>query len=290
MRVVLLGPNGQLGRDVRRAHRDAGAPFKILPLSREQLDVTSREAVGDVLEPLNFDVLLNCTGYHRTDEVEDNAGLAFAVNAHAVQTMARLCALKKARFVHISTDYVFGGDRTRNRPLCEDDAPSPINVYGASKAMGETLARHAADDVVILRVASLFGTAGARAKRGNFVETVVRIAREKRQLRVVDDQIMSPTYTADVAKVIMRMLMEPCEPGVYHSVNSGSASWFEFAEEILRQAGLEVSITPCTSEEYPTRAIRPCYSALDNSKIASTVVPMPTWSDALRRYQREKGR
>ena len=156
--------------------------------------------------------------------------------------------------------------------------------------MGETLALHAADEVVILRVASLFGTAGARAKGGNFVETVVRIARKSRTLRVVNDQVMSPTYTADVAQVLMRMLMECCEPGVYHSVNSGSASWFEFAEEIVRQSGLEVSVTPCTSEEYPTRAVRPRYSALDNSKVTSAVSPMPAWQDALHRYQREKGR
>ena len=116
MRVVLLGPNGQLGHDVRRAHCDAGEPFEILPLSREQLDVTSQETIRSVLGGLSFDVLLNCTGYHRTDEVEDNPALAFTVNAHAVQTMASICAFKKARFMHVSTDYVFGGDRTRSRP------------------------------------------------------------------------------------------------------------------------------------------------------------------------------
>lgn len=289
MRVVLLGPNGQLGHDVRRAHHDAGEPFEVLPLSRDQLDLSSPGAVESVLGPLSFHVLLNCTGYHRTDEVEDNADLAFAVNAHAVQAMARLCALKKARLVHVSTDYVFGGDRTRSRPLREDDAPWPVNVYGASKAMGETLARHAADDVVIVRVASLFGTAGSRVKGGNFVETVTRIAREKGTLRVVDDQIMSPTFTADVAQVLMRMLMEDCEPGVYHSVNSGSASWFEFTREIVHQAGLDAMVTPCTSEEYPTRAMRPRYSVLDNSKVRRSVVPMPMWQDALRRYQRTMG-
>ena len=288
MRVVLLGPNGQLGHDVRRAHCAAGEPFEVLPLSREQLDLTSQETIRSVLDRLSFDVLLNCTGYHRTDEAEDNAALAFTVNAHAVQTMARICALKKARFMHVSTDYVFGGDRTRSRPIGEDDAPSPVNVYGASKAVGETLAQHAADDVVILRVASLFGTAGSRAKGGNFVETITRIAREKRTLRVVGDQMMSPTFTADVVQVLMRMLTESCEPGVYHLVNSGSASWFEFAEEIVRQAGLIARVSSCTSEEYPTRASRPRYSVLDNSKVSSSIAPMPTWQDALCRYQHEK--
>ena len=136
MKVVLLGPHGQLGHDVLRAHRGAGAPFEILPLTREQLDVASREAIGAVLKPLSFDVLLNCTGYHKTDEVEDNATLAFAVNAHAVHTMARLCAVKKARFVHVSTDYVFGGDRARSNPLEENDAPSPVNVLRGIEGYG----------------------------------------------------------------------------------------------------------------------------------------------------------
>ena len=289
MKVLLLGPGGQLGHDVRRAHEEAGNPFELFPLARGKLDVSAPEKVEPILGGLDFDALVNCTGYHKTDEVEDKATLAFAVNAHAVRAMARACAGKGARFFHVSTDYVFGGDAACTRPLREDDPTAPVNVYGTSKALGEALARLACNDTVILRVASLFGTTGASGKGGNFVETMIRLGREKGALRVVDDQTMSPTATADVARVLLRMLAEGCAPGLYHVVNSGSATWFEFAREIVRLAGVEAAVTPCSSEEYPTRAARPRYSVLDNAKISPAFGTMPPWQDALERYLRAKG-
>ena len=290
MRVVLLGSNGQLGHDVRRACAEAGEPFELVPLARDRLDVSVAGAVERVLGETSFDALVNCTGYHKTDEVEDNAALAFAVNAHAVEAMARVCAAKGARFVHVSTDYVFGGDAARARPLREDDPTAPVNVYGASKAMGETLARLACEDTVVLRVASLFGVAGSRSKGGgNFVETAIRVAREKGALRAVDDQTMSPTSTADVARILPRMLREGCEPGVYHAVNSGAATWFAFAREIVRRVGIDATVTPCSSADWPTRAARPRYSALDNAKVSAAFGPPPPWQDALDRYLRARG-
>ena len=290
MKVLLLGPGGQLGYDFRRAHEEAGKPFELFPLARGKLDVSAPEKIEPILGGLDFDALVNCTGYHKTDEVEDNATLAFAVNAHAVREMARVCAARRARFIHVSTDYVFGGDTARNRPLREDDPIAPVNVYGASKAMGETLARLACEDVVILRVASLFGTAGASGKGGNFVETMIRAGREKGTLRVVADQTMSPTATADVARVVLRMLTDGCEAGLYHVVNDGPATWFDFACEIVRLAGVEAAVTPCSSEEYPTRAARPGYSVLDPAKVSATAAaPMPPWQDALERYLCAKG-
>ena len=289
MRVVLLGPNGQLGCDIRRAHEDAGGPFEMLALARNKLDVAEPDTVERVLDGLDFDVLVNCTGYHKTDEVEGNAALAFAVNTHAVQAMARTCALKRARFIHVSTDYVFGGNVACARPVREDDPTAPVNVYGASKAMGETLARLASDNIVILRVASLFGIAGASGKGGNFVETMIRAGREKGMLRVVDDQVMSPTATTDVARIILRILTDGCPPGLYHVVNNGSASWFDFASEIIRRARVEASVTPCSSSEYPTRAARPRYSALDNAKVSAAFGPLQPWQQALDRYLHAKG-
>lgn len=288
MRVVLLGPNGQLGHDIRQTHEGAGEPFQLLPVGRDRLDLTS-PGMGERLGEWDFDVLVNCTGYHRTDEAEDNATLAFAVNAHAVQQMARLCARKGARLVHISTDYVFGGDVNRDAPLREDDATAPVNVYGASKEVGETLAGLILDDLVVVRVASLFGVAGTSGKGGNFVETIIRLGKERGTLRVVDDQVMSPTATEDVAAIVVRMLMEWCGPGTYHVVNSGTATWFRFAEEIVREAGVEAAVLPCTSSEYPTRAERPRYSALDNTKVSRGFGGLPPWQEALERYLRAKG-
>ena len=287
-KIVLLGANGQLGQDIENVLTDSCAPFDTLALRREGLDVSRPEAVAEVLGDVQFDVLVNCTGYHRTDEVEDNAQLAMAVNAHSVEAMARVCARKSARFLHVSTDYVFGGDLERTSALQEDDAIAPVNVYGASKALGETFAQLAHEDVVIIRVASLFGVAGASGKGGNFVETMIRLGREGRTLRVVADQVMSPTATADVAEVACRMLQQNSCPGTYHVVNTGAVSWHGFAVEIFRQMGLKVDLVPCSSAEYVTRAHRPRYSALDNAKVASHFGQPRPWQEALGTYLHAK--
>ena len=289
MKVLLLGPNGQLGSDIRRLHEQEGCPFELIAVARKQLDVAVAGMVEKTLAAEDFDVLINCTSYHKTDEVEDNATYAFAVNTHAVQAMARICATKRARLIHISTDYVFGGDVTRARPLREGDPVAPVNVYGASKAMGETLARLATDDVVILRVASLFGVAGASGKGGNFVETIIRMGWERKPLRVVDDQFMSPTATADVARVVMKMVRDGCSPGLYHVVNSGAASWFDFAKSIIYLTRINTDVAPCSTQAYPTRAMRPRYSVLDNTRISASFGEMPAWQPSLEDYLRRKG-
>jgi len=289
LKALLLGPDGQLGHDIRRAHAQAQGPVELIPLARERLDLAARGAVERVLGGLDFDVLVNCAAYTAVDAAEDDAALAFSVNAHAVRSMARVCAAKGARLLHVSTDYVFGGDRARKRPLREHDPIAPVNVYGTSKSMGETLARRECEDVVIVRVASLFGTTGAGGRGGNFVETMIRAGSEKGALRVVDDQIMSPTATADVAPVVMRMLAEGCPPGIYHVVNSGTATWYDFAREIVRRTGVRATVSPCATGEYPVRAERPRYSVLDGTRVTAAFGAMPAWQDALARYLRAKG-
>ena len=289
LRALLLGPNGQLGNDIRRALAQAGGTVDLIPIARGKLDLAAHGAVERTLGGLDFDALVNCAAWTAVDDAEGAAALAFAVNAHAIQAMARVCAAKRARLLHVSTDYVFGGDSARKRPLREQDPIAPVNVYGASKAMGETLARLECDDVVILRTASLFGVAGTGGKGGNFVETMIRAGREHGTLRVVDDQSMSPTSTAEVARVVMRMLASGCEPGLYHAVNTGTATWFDFAREIVRRAGVKATVAPCASREYPTRAVRPRYCVLDNAKVSAAFGPMPVWQDALERYLHAKG-
>ncbi len=287
-RVLLLGAGGRLGSDVVCAHAASGASFDLVPLSRQRLDLARPDAVAKALAHADFDVLLNCAAYHDTDAAEDNAALAFAVNGQAVQRLAEVCAGKGARFMHVSTDYVFGGDAAR-RPLAEGDPTAPVNVYGASKAFGETLARLALEDLVILRVASLFGASAAHAERGNFVETIIRVARERGELKVVDDQIMSPTFTADAAAIVVRMLAAHCPPGTYHVVNSGAASWFDFASSIVERLGVDATVTPCRSDEAGRRALRPAFSALDNAKASAAFGPIPSWQDALGRCLQARG-
>ena len=234
-------------------------------------------------------VIKRLSAFVGTDEVEGNATGAFAVNTHAVKLMAELCGAKGARLVHISTDYVFGGAE-RARPYGENDCPSPVNVYGASKAMGETLARLTNAEVTILRVASLFGVAGASGKGGNFVETMIRNGRDKGSLSVVDDITMSPTGTAYVADMVLDLLEAAAPPGIYHAVNSGEATWCEFASVIVARAGIAAEVLPVAGKDYPTVARRPAYSVLDNTKIARALGrPIPHWTEALDRYLRAKG-
>lgn len=283
-RVLLLGATGRLGTALGRAHSAAGEPLDLMQRGRRNLNLANPEALADALAEVSFDVLLNCAAYHDTDQAEDNSAVAFAVNGHAVQRLAQVCERKGARFIHVSTDYVFGGDAVRRVPLTEADPPAPVNVYGASKALGETLARLALEELVVLRVASLFGEPGTDAKRSNFVDTIIRVGREQQSLRVVDDQIMSPTATADVAAMILKMLTEGCFPGTYHVVNTGAVSWFGFAKAIMHRVGMAATVTPCRSDESGRKAPRPAFSALDNAKVREELGAVPPWQDALGRY------
>lgn len=286
MKLLLLGSNGQLGTDIMAAQSKA-AGIEITALTRGQIDVSQPATVTTALTGYEFDVLVNCSSYHKTDDVELNASLAFAINAHSVREMARACEARQARFIHVSTDYVFAG--TAHKPYMEQDCIGPVNVYGSSKAMGEQLALQNCSRTLVLRVASLFGTAGASGKGGNFVETMIRLARAKGEVQVVNDITMSPTATADVARWVLQLAAVQAISGIFHAVNSGSATWFEFAAEILRQAGIEAQATSISSDAYPTVAKRPHYSVLDNSRLAAVVGTLPTWQDALSRYLVAKG-
>lgn len=289
MKVLVLGPNGQLGSDFIRAASAAGSGIEVQGIGRSDLDVSDLATLESRLSALSFDVLVNCTGYHRTDEAEANASLAFAVNAHAVQRMARACRVRGARFAHVSTDFVYGGDRARSRPHVESDETQPVNVYGASKAMGELLASAECEDILVVRVASLFGVAGASGKGGNFVETMLRLAKSQPELKVVADQTMSPTATADVARAMLELLEKRAPSGIYHVVNSGQATWHEFTCEIMRQTKHSVSVVAISSDKLNQAAKRPHYSVLNNAKTAAVVQPLPHWSEALAVYLRSKG-
>ncbi len=287
MRLLVLGANGQLGGDVMDAAAAAGV--RAVPAGRAQADVTDREALRAFLDTAEFDVLVNCTSYHKTDEVETQADLAMAVNAHAPAVMAEACAAKGARLLHVSTDYVFGGDVGRAAPLDETAPPAPVNVYGLSKQFGETLAALGGGDVTTFRVASLFGVRGASGKGGNFVETMIRFGRERGALKVVEDQVMSPTSTAFIARAILAFLERGGAAGTYHCVNTGAVSWADFARAIVARAGVAAEVQGCATSEWPMVARRPAYSALDNAKLAAVIGPIPGWEDALDEYLAAKG-
>jgi len=284
-RILLLGANGQLGSDIRSVLADD--PVELVPLYRRDLDVERTDRIGPFLRELGpFNVLINCTSYHKTDECEDYAEKAFAVNALAPREMARICGDSGAVLIHFTTDYVFDG-RSRT-PYRETDRTSPLNVYGVSKAAGEHFIAAHHDRYFIFRVSSLFGTAGASGKGGNFVETMLRLAGGGAPIRVVDDQIMSPTHTLDIAEAIRTFVADGVTGyGIYHCSGEGECSWHDFAAEVFRQRGVKADLQPVPSSGYKTKAARPAYSVLDNSKL-NGIRSMPHWTEALGRYFERK--
>jgi len=289
MRIALFGANGQLGSDLVTLAARRG--LELLPVTRTQVDATDPEASFD---DLAFDVAINCVAATRVDDCEKDPGPAVAVNAHFAGRLARACAARGARLVQVSTDYVFGGQAGRE-PLTEEAGRAPVNVYGATKALGEDLARLDHDDVIIARVASLFGVAGASGKGGNFVETMIRFGKERGRLTVVDDQVMSPTAACDAGAAILDLIVARAPAGTYHVVNSGVASWCGFARAIIEKAkvtkdGVAAEVAPIPTRQFPTPARRPPYSALSNAKLEAALGrPMPHWTDALDRYLAAKG-
>ena len=290
VKVLLLGSRGQLGRAIIRANDRLAVPFELLTLNRQQLDLSLTDEIQPTLNDIAFDFLVNCTGYNDVDGAETDPSMAFTVNGSAIAELAQACAAGKARLIHFSTDFVFGGIAGQRKPITENSRASPINVYGHSKLTGELAAPAYLREFVVMRVATLFGVGGMSRTGTNFVETVLRKAAEGNGFPVVDDQTMSPTSAGDVAEVVLTVLRNGCEPSIYHAVNTGEVTRYGFAREILRQAGLPAGIVrPCTSDEFPTAAKRPTYSALENRKLRSVVIGgMRSWQEALGAYLRAR--
>lgn len=283
-RIALFGANGQLGSDMVGLAARRG--LDLVPVIRAQIDAA--EPATD-FDGLDFDVAINCVAVTRVDDCETDPVPAVAVNAHFAGRLAKACAARSARLVQVSTDYVFGGQIERE-PLSETVARAPVNVYGATKALGEDLARLEHEDVIIARVASLFGVAGASGKGGNFVETMIRLGRERGRLTVVDDQMMSPTASWDAAEAILDLVAVQAAPGVYHVVNRGVASWCDFARAIVEKVGVPAEVVAIPTRQFPTPARRPPYSALSNAKLEAAIGrPTPHWTEALDRYLAAKG-
>lgn len=284
--ILVLGANGQLGHDLSQRFSNKGVKF--LQVTRSDVDIANLDALELFLDDKDFSVLVNCTSYHKTDEVEDNAPNAFLINSSAPMLMAQICQKKGAKMFHISTDYVFGGNE-ESKPLDENACTAPLNIYGSSKLQGESLVKKNCKDSYVFRVASLFGVAGASGKGGNFVEAIIRNAKEKGEIKVVDDQIMSPTSTNFIANVIAQFCEGNQQPGTYHVVNKGEVSWFEFAKKICQMCKIDVVATPIKADELNLKAKRPSYSALNPKKLLDNGVEVPTYEYELEKYLKLKG-
>ena len=286
MKVAVIGANGQLGTDLCRA-----LPVSdVIPLTEDDIDIADMASVSKLMLRTRPDTIINTAAYVRVDDCEDEIDKAFSVNALGARNVAVLAQELAARLVHISTDYVFGGEpELRLTPYTEFDAPVPLSVYGKSKLAGEDLVRHLCHEHFIIRSSALFGVAGSCGKGGNFIETMLGLARERTEVRVVDDQVFSPTYTWDLARKITQV-MNTDHYGIFHVTNRGACSWYGFATEILRLAGLKTPVVPITSEQYPQKARRPRYSVLDNYHLRLLGLDdMRPWPEALKDYMIARG-
>ena len=283
MKIAVLGAPGQLGRDLLPR-----LPGTVLPWTREDCDLSQPTTIRSAILDQRPNLLINCAAYNFVDQAESEPEAAFAVNAWGVRELALACRDCDCLLVHISTDYVFGLDSHRQTPFTETDAPGPVSVYGLSKLTGEYLVRAIVPRHLVIRTCGLYGVWGSGGKGGNFVETMLRLGQQGKPLRVVNDQRCTPTYTADLAAMIAR-LVERAQQGLIHVTNSGSCTWYEFAREIFRQAGMTVDLCPIPSTDYPQPARRPPYSVLSGETLASLgYPPMRPWSEALAAYLEER--
>jgi dTDP-4-dehydrorhamnose reductase len=281
-RFAVVGATGQLGSDLVRTF---DRPGELIPLGSRDLDVLDAARVRSTLADLQPTVVINATAYNFVDRAEEERSRAFALNAEAVGSLAATCHALGGVFVHFSTDYVFDGHK--RTPYVETDAPAPLSAYGESKLAGERLALERCERTVIFRVSGLFGIAGTSGK-GNFVETMLRLAREGKPLRVVADQVLGPSYTLDLARKVWAVLPKATH-SLYHLTSGGQTSWYDFARRALELAGVTADITPVTAAEFGARARRPAYSVLGHSHLAALGEDdLRPWDSALAAYIAER--
>ena len=278
MKVLVTGVKGQLGYDVMAelARRNIEA----IGVDIDEMDITDKISVEKVIGEAAPDVVVHCAAYTAVDAAEDNEALCRRVNADGTRNIAEVCKKLDCKMVYISTDYVFDGQGTR--PWEPDDERHPLNVYGQTKYEGELAVQENLSRYFIVRIAWVFGKNGK-----NFVKTMLKLAETHDKLTVVNDQFGSPTYTYDLARLLVDMIQTD-KYGIYHATNEGICTWYEFACEIFRQAGVKIEVTPVPASEYPAKAKRPENSRLDKSKLtAHGFVPLPDWKDALNRYLKQ---
>jgi dTDP-4-dehydrorhamnose reductase len=283
MKILLIGADGQLGTDIQKVNDGS----ELIPLTISDIDVTDKGGVSAIINKYRPDVVINTSAYHRVDDCEDHDENAFAVNAFGVKNLSLACGETGSALVHISTDYVFDGNK--GKPYTEADCPNPGTVYGISKLAGEYYVRYMLKKYFLIRTCGLYGVAGCLGKGGgNFIETMLTLAKQKPVIRVVSDQIVSPTYTLDLARKIGQLIRTE-HYGLYHIANKGSCSWYEFANKIFELSGIKVKLEKATTDEFKAKARRPAFSVLNNSSLRKIGLDdLRTWDKALEAYLEEK--
>ena len=281
--IIVTGGSGQLGQSIRAlVGSEVGCRY-LFP-SREQLDLTDSASIDAFFEAKTFDLIINCAAHTAVDQAESEPELADQINHLAVKKLAKIASNRHARFIHISTDYVFNGENFK--PYIESDKVAPQGVYGLSKLRGEQVVQSLMPrNAVILRTSWVYSEFGS-----NFVKTMLKLAGQRDELNVIYDQVGTPTYAGDLAKAILHMVESEVfnqaefETAIYHYSNEGVCSWYDFATAVFELSGIDCSVRPIETKDYPTPAKRPHYSVLNKAKIKQTyTMPIPYWKDALQR-------
>lgn len=276
MKILVTGAKGQLGTDLMNELAKRG--LEGYGVDVEEMDITDAAACKRVISAAGVDAVIHCAAYTAVDAAEDNVELCRKINGEGTRNVAQACCDAGVKMMYISTDYVFDGQGTR--PWEPDDERHPLNVYGETKYEGELAVEELVEKYFTVRIAWVFGVAGK-----NFIKTMLRLGKERGAVSVVDDQVGSPTYTYDLARLLVDMVQTD-KYGRYHATNEGLCSWYEFAKEIFRQAGMDdVSVTPVSSSEFPAKATRPANSRMSKAKLTENGFELlPTWQDALCRF------
>lgn len=286
MRIALIGSNGQLGTDIMSYFKGKGED--IIGLTQDEIDVCYIDKCEPVILKIKPDLVINTAAFHKVDLCEDEGEAAFKVNAVGVRNLCEVCLKIDAVLMHFSTDFVFGGDKNRMIPYNEDDCPQPISLYGISKLAGEYIIKYMLKKYYLIRTCGLYGHAGSFGKGSNFVDLMIELAKKGEKIRVVNDQVLTPTSSKDLTEKLYELIYTK-KYGLYHMTNTGQCSWYDFAVEIFKLAGISPDLKPISSEEFAAKAKRPAYSVLDNRNLrAAGIKDMRPWQEALRDYINEK--
>ncbi len=279
-RVVVIGGNGQLGTDLAIEWKSKGYDVEIL--THHDIAVETIDSVRSVLKNFKSGIFLNTAAFHNVPQCEENPAKAFAVNAIGALNVSRVAEEIGATSVYFSTDYVFDGKKST--PYTEQDVANPLNVYAVSKLAGEYQTFNNCPGSYVFRISGIYGRVPCRAKGDNFVSTMIRLAREKSEVRVVQDEILTPTPTTEIAATV-RQIIERESPGLYHLTSEGECSWYEFARVIFDELKLSTPLRPASVKDFPSIVKRPYYSVLENASLKSRgIATLPHWRDSLVRF------